>query len=852
MGQIRNVANELASVNPRQWHKTNESRLWKERRPLTLAWPRDKSGRLRSKSGLTSASGCALASDMLPHLLAFLQVTTLSAVEASPPPRGPSAMVYVGRAHKLDVQAVRLTERVEIDGRLDEAAWSRASVLTGFTTYNPVDGRPAADSTEVRLWYASDALYVGIRAWARAGTVRATLAERDRIQNDDWVALHLDTFNDRRRSFVFVVNPLGVQSDGMRSEQSPGPGVSKAALQAVDLSQDYVWQSKGRLLDGGFEVEMRIPFKSIRYQMGDAQDWGLQIVRQTQNTGYLDTWAPTSRARQGFLPQAGYLRGLGGMKRGLVLDVIPTSVTTITGGPQSSAVPTWRYGARSEASGDVRWGLSANLTVNATVNPDFSQVETDVGQIPGDVRFANFFPELRPFFVEGSEQFDAPNKLVNTRSIVQPLGALKLTGKLPRTDIGVLSALDATSSSADKRTHPLFTILRMRRDIGTESNAGLVYTDRVEGAKFNRVAGFDSRIQFGRVYSFETRLAGSVTRDSTTRTGGLWESNLGRTGRGYGFRYGLQAFSPKFATQSGFVNRVDFVKGQINQRFTSFGKRGGWWDQRQHFVTATTLWTYNGFARLNAPLEMKISVDNSLQIRGGWTVRVTPDVQWVSFDPRRYASAFVVASNRRDTIAFTPSGQQQTRNVTFGLTTPQWRKFGATVSTIAGSEPEFFETATVRRRDFEATVDVRPTPRVRVGTLLRYQQFVRERDGTVFSTQVVPRLRLEYQFSRALFMRFVGQVESRDRSVLRDPRTEQPLLSRSSNGVYSTQAAKRSLLGRADWLMSYLPSPGTVVYLGYGTALDATSTMRPGDARRTSDGAFAKVSYLFRAQARGR
>ena len=182
------------------------------------------------------------------------------------------------------------------------------------------------------------------------------------------------------------------------------------------------------------------------------------------------------------------------------------------------------------------------------------------------------------------------------------------------------------------------------------------------------------------------------------------------------------------------------------------------------------------------------------------------------------------------------------------MNTPQWRRVGATITTVVGSEPEFFETATVNRRDIEAQVDLRPSTQIRIGTLLRYQRFVRARDGSLFSTQIVPRLRLEYQFSRALFLRFVGQMESRDRSALRDPRTEQPLFRRSANGSLVRQSARRSLLGRADWLISYLPSPGTVVYLGYGTGVDATETMRPIDVQRTTDGAFVKFSYLYRVR----
>ncbi len=782
----------------------------------------------------------------LVHVLFQLAATASPVVTSGALTLPSAAGVHSGRARALNINAPRLDERVVIDGRLDETAWQRASILTGFTSYNPVDGRDAQDSTEVRIWYSADALYVGIRAWAPAGTVRATLAERDRIQNDDWVALHLDTFNDHRRSFVFAVNPLGVQADGMRSEQSPGPGVSKAALQAVDLSQNYVWQSAGHQLDDGYEVEMRIPFKSIRFQMGASQDWGIQIVRQTQRTSYQDTWSPASRANQSFLAQAGSLRGMSGMQRGLVLDLTPSSTTTTTGSPSSTGKS---RAARSEVGGDVRWGVTSNFTLNATANPDFSQIETDVGQIPGDVRFANFFPELRPFFLEGSEQFDAPNRLVNTRSIVQPLGAIKLTGKIPRMDVGILSAIDGASSSSDGKSNPIFNIVRLRRDIGDQSTAGLVLTDRSEGGRFNRVAGFDSRFQFAKYYSVEFRVAGSVTHDTATRNGVLWEANQGRSGRSYGNRFALQAFSPNFETRSGFVNRVDYVKGQMNQRWTSFGVPGGWWDQRQLFFTGTTLWTYDGFAQRRAPLETRLQLDNSIQIRGGWKVSVNPEYQRTSFDSRRYATLYTLSANGRDTVAFTPSAAQGTSNVALRINTPQWKRIGVTLATTLGTEAEFFETSTVHRRDAEVSVDLRPTPKARVGALMLYQRFVRARDGSVFSSQVVPRVRMEYQFSRALFLRFVGQLESRERSALRDPRSELALLRRGTDGLYTMQSAKKSLLGRVDWLVSYLPSPGTVAFLGYGSALDASASMRPSDLQRTSDGAFLKVSYLYRVGA---
>jgi hypothetical protein len=793
---------------------------------------------------------------LLPAIAAVLlavqpPVTGASAADSSAPDAR-AGTTFAGRARQLDVFLPQLTATPpRVDGELDEPQWRSAVLLTAFSSYNPVDGRPAQDSTEVRLWYAEDALYVGVRAWAPPGTVRATLAERDRIANDDWVAIHLDTFNDRRRSFVFAANPYGVQADGMRSEQSAGPGVSRAALAAVDLSQDYIWQSAGRLLDDGFLVEMRIPFKSLRFQAAERQDWGVQVVRQVQRSGFQDTWAPTSRGQQSFAAQAGYLRGMSGMKRGLVLDVTPTTTSFATGAPAAAADGgAWGYSTRGQVGGDVRWGATSNFTVNATANPDFSQVETDVGQIPGDVRFALFFPELRPFFVEGSEQFDAPNQLVYTRRIVQPVGAVKVTGKIPRTDIGILSAVDAASASADGRTNPLFNVVRLRRDLGEQSVAGIVLTDRTEGARYNRVGGFDTRLQFRNVYSAELRAAASRTRDGAgVRDGSLLEAGTNRTGRSWGYRAAIASFSPDFETQSGFVNRTDFVRTQLFQRWTRFGRRGGWWDQQQQFFRSSALWTHDGFGERAAPLEVTVGLDNSFTLRGGWRASVSPELQSVAFDPRRYADRFVAAAGvggAVDTLAFVPAGRQVTRAVQLSVNTPQWRRLGASLTARAGTDPEYFETATADRTDVELSADVRPTPQLRVATLFRYQRFVRDRDGSVLSTQIVPRLRTEYQFSRAWFARLIVQVESRERDALRDPRTEQPLLRRSSDGAFTPIGGQRTLRGRADWLVSYLPSPGTVVYAGYGSALDASLTMRPFEAERTSDGFFVKLSYLHR------
>src|SRR6266705_1108376 len=198
---------------------------------------------------------------------------------------------YSGRDGRTTVAVPWLEDAdVSIDGVLGEPVWRQAALLNGFSEYSPVDGRPADDSTEVLVWYSAHAIYFGIRAFESHGAVHAALANRDRIGNDDWVEILLDTFNDHRQALAFGVNPLGVQSDGTLSESQAG------SRDTVDLSADFVYESKGRVTDYGYEVEIRIPFKSIRYQPRDEQIWGLSILRQVQHSGYLDTWAPARRA----------------------------------------------------------------------------------------------------------------------------------------------------------------------------------------------------------------------------------------------------------------------------------------------------------------------------------------------------------------------------------------------------------------------------------------------------------------------------------------------------------------------------------------------------------------------------
>src|SRR5204862_4734284 len=423
------------------------------------------------------------------------------------------------------------------------------------------------DSTEVLAWYAPDAIYFGIRAYeAHGNVVRATLADRDNIDADDNIQILLDTFHDRRRALLFAVNPLGAQQDGVRSEGLAGAaGGASAGFRfdgVVDLNPDYVYQSHGRLTPFGFEVEVRIPFKSLRYQSGEKQDWGIQIIRLTQHTGYEDTWAPTVRSNASFLIQSGTLQALTGLKRGLVMDVTPEFTSRVEGERMSDTE--YQYGNIEPAfGGTVRWGVTQNLTAAGTVNPDFSQVEADVGRVTVNERFALFYPEKRPFFLEGLEQFDTPNSLIYTRRINAPIFGVKLAGKVGSMGIAYLGAVDNSDQSATG-AHPVYNMLRLRRDLGPTSTLGIAYTDRIDGDGYNRVLGVDAHVVWRKIWFSEVQVAGAWTRGlGGARAGKLWTVTFGdRTGRAYGNHFELLGVEKSFQDTSGFVNRTDFVAGR--------------------------------------------------------------------------------------------------------------------------------------------------------------------------------------------------------------------------------------------------------------------------------------------------
>jgi hypothetical protein len=765
---------------------------------------------------------------------------------------------YSGRDNQLRVRPPRLDEGPgAVDGKLDEPQWAQAALLTGFSQFSPTDGVAADDSTQVLVWYSATAIHFGIRAFERHGAPRATLSDRDKIDADDYVQILLGTFNDGRQATVFAVNPLGVQADGTIVEsnqtKSSSIGGSTLARDAADLSADYVFQSKGEVTADGYVVEVRIPFKSLKYQSADVQSWGLNIVRHEQHSGHEDSWTPARRSGLSFLGQSGVLEGLTGLRRGLVVDVNPEVTQRTAGAPAPGSLGGWAYDRRRpQAGGNARWGITNNLTLSGTVNPDFSQIESDAGQLAFDPRSALFFNEKRPFFLEGTEQFATPHSLIYTRRIVQPVGAVKLTGNVSGTNLAFLSAVDDDAGSLSGGDHPLFNMLRVQRDVGTSSKIGVVYTDRTVGGDYNRVANVDGSYLFGDVYSLQAQYAQSYTKQGAgVLDAPLWHAGINRNGRHLAFSYSLDGVHEDFITQSGFINRPGIVNGALDTRYTVFGAPGALFEAVTFNPSYTSTWRYHAFVHQDDAIEKKLHFSLTATMRGGWNTGVGYFVETFGFDPGLFAS-YRVQGVGGQSLPFTGTARIPNSEAYLSFNSPAGAMIAANAFYLWGHDENFFEWASSNIIIATYGLTIRPTDKLRVNATYNLQSFNRRTDGSIVANNRIPRLKLEYQIARPIFVRLVGEYDSFFRDALRDEgRTGLPLLvggqpvPRSSSTTF-----------RGDFLFSYQPNPGTVVFLGYGagyadTRLDSQrfefpSSLRFAGYNRTDDALFVKASYLFR------
>jgi Domain of unknown function (DUF5916)/Carbohydrate family 9 binding domain-like len=344
-------------------------------------------------------------------LLAFLAF--LSSVIAQDTPK----KIVVPSEKSVPITIPKFESEPAIDGKLDDEIWKKAAVFKDFYQIQPGDNIAPSRETVAYVGYDEKNLYVGFHAFEEPDKIRATVAKRDDVSADDNVRFTLDTFNDQRRAYVFFFNPFGIQADSVLTDGSQnGP----------DFSIDVVMESKGVILEDGYSVEVKVPFKSLRYAGGKGQLWGFNVGRRIpQLNNENDSWMPIERNISS-LRQIGKITGLNDIKTERTLEIVP-SVTLGESG-ERIADASQQFGSRilnrpikQDIGVSLKYQITPNVTLDAAINPDFAEVEADAPVVRANERFPIFFPEKRPFFLEGIDYFRTPLQVVNTRNIAIPM-----------------------------------------------------------------------------------------------------------------------------------------------------------------------------------------------------------------------------------------------------------------------------------------------------------------------------------------------------------------------------------------------------------------------------------------------
>lgn len=484
-----------------------------------------------------------------------------------------AAKVRVGNAEvppekmrPVTIPKISAEVEIKIDGMVDEEQWQTAASFKDFYQTSPGDNIAPTKPTVVLMMYDEKNLYLAFKCWDDPGKIRATVAKRDGVFGEDNVRVWLDTYNDRRRAYILGFNPLGIQQDGIYTEG-----------QGADFSVDIVMESKGVVLDWGWSVEVKIPFKSLRYTAGEGKMWGFNAARNIdRNNDEFDSWMPDDRNVSGFLIKHGRITGLNEIKAERTLEIVP-SVTISETGRRKRTVPlsvaaSDPYHPIFNPAGivdpgrfvndpveydlglNLKYTITPNITLDAAINPDFAEIEADAPVVTANQRFPIFFEEKRPFFLEGVEIFQSPLSVFYSRTIVDPDAALKLTGKVGKNSFGFLVASDNAPGnfSEDERNDPdpnyrpseefldknaYFAVLRLKRDIGTEHNLGFYSTVRVFPRNRNFTTGFDGSFKLDAKTVMKFQVVGTHSRkyfyDSEA------DSTDYRTGNGLGYYFSL-------------------------------------------------------------------------------------------------------------------------------------------------------------------------------------------------------------------------------------------------------------------------------------------------------------------------
>ena len=667
----------------------------------------------------------------------------------------------------------RIATPIKIDGDLDDAGWRGAAQAVNFSeTFPGEQTKPPIDITAY-LAYDDDNLYVAYVIEDDPSAIRANLSDRDAIWQDDYVGLILDPNGDGQALFFIAANPLGIQGDTRISPNNE------------DLGFNLIFKSEGKITDTGYQVEMAIPFKSLRFPNTEVQTWRANFwithPRESRNTY---SWAAISRDNPCWSCQFGTFNGISGVKSGKNLEILPAFTGSQAGalndlGDPNSGFDDGRIDV--EPSLNVKYGITSELTLDATINPDFSQIESDVAQIDVNSTFALFFPERRPFFQEGADLFNTEIQTVYTRSINDPIVANKLTGRFGSTNVAYIGARDNTSplllpfeesSSLVSAGKSISNILRVQHNFPDNSYLGALVTDRrLDEGGAGSTVGVDGSLRFWKNYQLEGQFVISRTAepddaglsegleditfdngkhtaalDGETFSGHAFSAEFERDARYWNFEIGYEERSPTFRADNGFVRQNNAREFFMWHGVTLYPEKTlKFVDRIRPNVFLGRFWNFDGVQKnefLSPGISFQMKRQTNLSMR-------------YTFESEQFQG---VDFNGLETFRM---------NVYSNFSEPVQLGFNLG---IGQDIARFLDTPEVGKNvDFSAFGTFRPTQRLVVQPRFVYSELTDRETGEKFFSGYITRARVGYQFTRQFFMRTVVQYNDFSQRLEIDP-----------------------------------------------------------------------------------
>jgi hypothetical protein len=703
---------------------------------------------------------------------------------------------------------------------LNGAPREAEAAISDFRQREPGDGTPVSQRTSAYLSYDDDNIYIAFVCRDAPGAVRAHLSKREEISNDDTVAVYLDTFRDRQHAYYFATNPLGIQLDGLVTQDSD-----------PDSSFDTTWHSEGKVTAVGYIVLIALPFKSLRFSSGTERTWGIALSRTILRAGETAFWPYVTKRKASLLDQLGRLEGLDPKSSGHNVQLTPYGTFT---GERALDPSKTNYQSLDQVRGglDSKFVLHNSLTVDLTLNPDFSQVESDDPQVTVNQRYKVYFPEKRPFFLDSSGYFSTPINLFFSRQIVDPEFGARVTGKIGKWSLGILGMDDRAPGEILPATDPHYgehatnVVARVERDFGNQSEVGVMTTSSEFGQSSNRLISFDTRIKLSPTWFFSGQIVRSY--DNVPSTGGniqqlqgkAYNAKLAHSDRHWSYSTSYLGISPDFNAQLGFIQRTDIrtLKNYL----------GYIWRPESSVIL-----DYG----LSATITTNVDRQGVLQDRSSYVEFDMDFARRTGFSVNRYD-----AYERYLNIGF----EHGATGASFYMNRWKWLYAGGSYSQgtginydpAAGVQP-FLGASQIA----SLTLAVMPKPRIRIEQTYYYSRLgtlagfaLSPSPATVFVNHL-SRTKLNYQFTPRLSVRGILDYD--------------PTLSNLS--LFESPAIK-PLTG--DVLVTYLINPGTAFYLGYDSRYQnlAFDPTMPQLAPRyfgppinlTSRQFFVKLSYQLR------